>query len=130
MPRDSRIKNIQAFLHSAPIGPANFHCAEEVLIGIAESHGGTNQNILLDLQDVQTTFRLYDHQIRNLVEVVMKKFPQTFRNKMGVVDRDPRNRDGEEFFVHCANKEGFQVKLFVSTSRALSWFSEPLEPAL
>ncbi len=98
-------------------------------MGIAELHGGTDQNILLDLQDVQTTFRLSDLQIRNLVEIVMKKFPLTFRNKMGLVDRDSRNRDGEEFFVHCAKSQGFPVQLFVSTSRALSWFAEPLEPA-
>ncbi len=59
----------------------------------------------------------------------MKKFPQTFCHKLGLVDRDSRNRDGEEFFVHCAQAEEFPVKLFISTSRALSWFTEPLEAA-
>ncbi len=127
MANQTKISQIHPFIHAAPIGQMNSFCAGKILTGVAEAHGGFTQNIILDLQQTTGSYMITDHTIWEIVEV-MKKFPKTFCNKLGLINKNEASRDREEFFVHCAKMQHFPVKVFTSTSLALAWFAEIPEP--
>ena len=117
----------QEFLKASTSGALDFSRAAEMLKNIALTHGETDWPILIDLRHTTKPHLLSDKQIWTLVESVMQEFPDTFRNKLALVDRETREVDREEFFVHCANAKRFPVKLFFSLDAAIEWFGEPSE---
>ena len=128
MPFDLRIIRVQEFLKIDPTGIIDFLHAAKYLKEIAALHGDTHINILLDLRHTSKPFALNDQQTWTLVENVMREFPETFTNKLALLDKKTSSIDQEEFFVHCARAKGFPTRLFSSLDAAIEWLGEPQEP--
>ncbi len=124
MPIDIRLINIKEFLKADPGGEVNYTRGVELLKTIANVHGNSEKNILIDLRHTASLHVLSDHQIWSLVNSVMTDFPETFRNKLALVDKETSDVDREEFFVHDANTKGFPEQLFTCLDVAVEWFGD------
>lgn len=127
MPTDVRIINIHEFLKVEPTGTVDFAHAKDFLKKIVLARGGSDKNILLDLRHTKKPPILSDRQIWELVEQVMKFFPDTFMHKLAIVDWKTSDAQKEEFFAYCASAKGFPTKFFISFEAAIDWLGEPLK---